>query len=136
MKPRDSRLDLCFVSLIIFPYERDSEAILSQTSDGCARAVAFCVNPDQTITETDNIQFNQRYKSCNALGSNFCKQYFIAILYCMRLYSVTEPQWPFGYGQYWYINWYMVNIYGQHIPYIIYDICYGSYDIWYTVYVR
>lgn len=84
---------------MISPYERDSETteIISQTYDGCAKAVAFCVNPDKTITETENIQFNQRYKSCNALDSNFCKQYYIAILYCqyMWLYSVTEP---FGYG--------------------------------------
>ena len=58
-------------------YERDSEIdeIVSQTYDGCARAVAFCINPDQTITETGNIAFNQRYKSCNALNSKFCKSF-------------------------------------------------------------
>ena len=56
-------------------YERDSETdeIVSQFYDGCARAVAFCINSDQTIAETGNIEFNQRYKSCNALNSNFCK---------------------------------------------------------------
>ena len=60
---------------MIFLYERDSETdeIVSQSYDGCARAVAFCINSDQTITETGNIEFNQRYKSCNALNSNFCK---------------------------------------------------------------
>ena len=59
-------------------YERDSETdeIVSQSYDGCAKAVAFCINPDQTITETVNIEFKRRYKSCNELNSKFCKFFF------------------------------------------------------------
>ena len=73
-------LELCLVLLRISPNEkeshlRDSETteIISQTYDGCARASAFCINSDQNITKTENIEFNERYKSCSALNSNFCK---------------------------------------------------------------
>ena len=58
-------------------YERDlvTNEIVSQTYDDCARAVAFCIYPNQTITETGHIEFKQRHKSCNALKSKFCKSF-------------------------------------------------------------
>ena len=56
-------------------HERHLETadIISQAYDGCARAVAFCINPDHSIIETENISFNQRFKACNKLKSHFRK---------------------------------------------------------------
>ena len=40
---------------------------------GCARAVAYCFSKNNTIIETNEIEFKERFNRCEELESEFCK---------------------------------------------------------------